>query len=85
MPAANQAIIVTTRAHDPDGLGSIQLNYRIDPNANYTTLNMVDNGTGGDAIAGDGLYSATIPGQTNGTMIAFFIQAADSFSPVSSV
>jgi len=81
LPAANQAVVVTTRAHDPDGLASIQLNYRIDPAATYATVNMVDDGTGGDAIVGDGLYSATIPGQSNGAMIAFFIQAGDGFSP----
>jgi hypothetical protein len=81
LPAANQAVVVSARVHDPDGIASIQLNYRIDPNAVYATANMVDNGTGGDAIAGDGLYSATIPGQPSGAIIAFFIQAVDNFSP----
>ena len=42
---------------------------------------MVDNGTGGDAVAGDGLYSATIPGQSSGALVAFHVQATDGFSP----
>src|SRR5205085_5174206 len=53
------------------------LKYRIDPSATYTFVPMVDDGTGGDAIAGDGIYSATIPGQAANTMVAFRIAAAD--------
>src|SRR5207247_1356210 len=74
LPAANQAVIVTARADDPDGLASMQLNYRIDPSATYAFVHLVDDGTGGDAIAGDGIYSATIPGQTSGATIAFFVE-----------
>jgi len=81
LPAANQAILVTARVHDPDGLGSVLLNYRLDPSGAYTTLAMKDDGTGGDAIPGDGIYSATIPGQASGTMLAFYVQATDLFAP----
>ena len=41
---------------------------------------MKDDGTGGDAIAGDGLFSATIPGQAANTLVAFYISATDSNS-----
>src|SRR5882724_11726267 len=81
LPAAGQPIVVTARVHDPDGLASVSLNYRLDPSASYTTLAMKDDGTGGDAVAGDGIYSATIPGQTSGTMLAFYVQATDQFAP----
>jgi hypothetical protein len=63
VPAANQPVVVTAKVHDPDGVQSLTLYYRIDP-ANYTSsVPMNDNGTGGDAIAHDGIFSATIPGQ----------------------
>ena len=39
---------------------------------------MQDNGAGGDAVAGDGIYSASIPGQASGTIVAFYIAATDS-------
>src|SRR5205807_7046012 len=81
LPAASQPIIVTARVHDPNGVSSLVLNYRQDPSATYATVPMTDNGAGGDAIAGDGVYSATIPGQTNGTMIAFYVSATDGFAP----
>jgi len=44
----------------------------------FTSVNMLDNGTGGDAIAGDGIYSATILGQPAANVAAFYIQAVDS-------
>ena len=64
IPAASQAVVVTARVHDPDGVQSLVLNYRLDPATSYTAVTMKDDGTGGDAIAGDGVFSATIPGQS---------------------
>ena len=61
--AANQPVVVTANVHDPDGVQSLTLYYRLDPATSYTAVPMRDNGTGGDAIAGDGIFSATIPGQ----------------------
>jgi hypothetical protein len=80
LPVAAQPILVTARLDDPDGVTSAVLNYRQDPSTSYTSLTMTDDGTGGDAVAGDGIYSATIPGQTTGTMIAFYVRATDGFS-----
>jgi hypothetical protein len=77
-PAAGQAVVVTARVHDPDGLQSLTLNYRIDPATTYTAVAMNDAGTGGDAMAGDGLFSATLPGQTVNKIAAFYISATDS-------
>lgn len=81
LPAASQPFIVTARVHDPDGLASVLLNYRLDPSGTYTTLAMKDDGTGGDSIAGDGIYSATIPGQASGALVAFYVQATDRYTP----
>jgi hypothetical protein len=44
--------------------------YRVDPSTNTTTISMVYNGAG--------FYSATIPGQSAGTLVAFHIQATDA-------
>ncbi|PYK96206.1 MAG: hypothetical protein DME19_20485 [Verrucomicrobia bacterium] len=78
VPAANQPVVVTARVHDPDDVASAVLNYRIDPATNYTTVTLTDDGAGGDAVAGDGIFSATIPAQAGGTMSAFYLQATDS-------
>src|SRR5438445_7655444 len=80
LPTANQNAVVTARVHDPDGVASVVLNYRVDPTTNYTAVTMADDGTGDDAVAGDGIYSAAIPGQPTGAIVAFYIQAADASS-----
>ena len=81
VPAASQAVVVTCRVSDPDGLSSVTLRYRVDPNAALSSTTMRDDGAAGDAIAGDGLYSATISGRAAGTVVAFRIEAADAAGP----
>jgi hypothetical protein len=78
LPAGGQAVVVSARVTDPSGLGAIRLTYRTDPSGAPANLTMVDNGSGGDTVAGDGFYSATIPAQSAGTMVAFYVQATDS-------
>src|SRR5208337_479309 len=81
LPAANLPVVVTARFHDLNPLQPTLL-YRIDTAANptptYTSVPMNDNGTGGDAMAGDGIYSATIPAQSAGTVVAFLVRASDA-------
>ncbi len=81
VPAANEPVVVTARVNDPDGVAAVQLLYRLDPATALSAVAMVDDGSGGDAVAGDGLYSAQLPGQPAGTLVAFRVQATDGFSP----
>jgi len=79
LPAALQPAVVTARVHDPDGVSALTLRYRVDPSATYTSVAMMDNGAGGDAIAGDGVFSATIPAPPAATpLVAFQVTATDS-------
>ena len=82
LPAANQNVRVTARVDDPDGIKTLSLQFRIDPDTALISIPMVDDGTGGDLIGGDGIYTATIPGQAANTMVAFTIQGVDSLSAV---
>jgi hypothetical protein len=66
LPAPFQGIRVSARVHDPDGLSAVVLKYRIDPATNLMSIAMTDDGMC-DGLAGDGVYSATIPGQPDGT------------------
>jgi hypothetical protein len=45
--------------------------------ANWTTVAMVDDGSGQDVLAGDGIYTAVIPGQTNRTLVRYRIETQD--------
>jgi hypothetical protein len=47
--------------------------------ANWTEVIMVDDGTGGDAEAGDGFYSVTLPQRPNRTLVRYRIVVEDEF------
>lgn len=82
VPLSGENVVVTARVHDPDDVSCINLYYRIDPSTNYMVVPMVDDGTGGDKIAGDGIFSAIIPGQQTGILVAFYISASDLVNPL---
>jgi len=77
VPPASQAVVVKARASSASSVKSLMLYYRIDPQTAYSSILMRDDGTSGDDVAGDGIYSATISGQSAGTIVAYYIQATD--------
>lgn len=77
LPTNGEPVRVTARLSDPDGIGAVILRYRPDPATTLSDLPMRDDGENGDEIAGDGVYTATMPGRTPGVS-AFRIEAADS-------
>ena len=83
VPATNQPVTVTAHVSDPDGVASVIVQYRFDPSTDTTNLVMNDLGVNGDAVAGDGIYSATLPGRPaptggNSNALSFILLAADS-------
>jgi hypothetical protein len=78
LPAANEPVVVTASAHDVSGVQSLTLFYRLDPSTTYAAAPMRDDGAGGDAVAGDGVFSATIPGYSSGTLVAFYLAATNN-------
>ena len=77
VPAVNEPVVVTALVDDPDGVESVTLRYRTDPSATQTSVVMKDDGTGGDAVPGDGIYSAIIPASGSAQLVAFVIEAKD--------
>ena len=77
LPREGEAVRVTARVEDAQGVSNVQLRYRIDPDKTIQTVPMKDDGTSGDESAGDGVYSASVAGQANGAMLAFSIAASD--------
>lgn len=82
LPAANEKVVVTARVEDPDGIQSVTLSYRRDPQSARTQVAMRDDGTGDDALAGDGVYTGSIPGQPSGAMVGFIVVALDDGTPM---
>ena len=77
LPKANEPIVVTACATDNDNIASVTLYYRSEGTTAFTSAPMVDNATGNDLIAGDRIFTATIPGAGGGTMRAFYVVASD--------
>jgi hypothetical protein len=109
-PKTGTEAVVTAKATDPDGVGSVKLEYQIvqpgayvpaylakttsvlrrnpnDPNERnpeyfgadkWMSVAMVDDGTDGDATAGDDTYSVTLPAQVNRALVRYRIVVEDS-------
>jgi len=91
-PTPNTPVTITARITDPDGMGAVSLAYQtVDPgsyirktdaaySSGWTTVSMVDNGTNGDAVAGDSTYTAVLPAsvQTNRRLVRYKITFADA-------
>lgn len=54
-----------------------QPNPEFEDSANWSEIVMTDDGTGGDLVAGDSIYTATVPGQPNRTLVRYRIEVAD--------
>lgn len=92
VPMPGQAVAVTAKITDADPLGAVSLAYQlVDPgnyirktdaaySANWTSVPMLDNGSGGDELAGDFTYTAVLPAalQTNRRLVRYRITFADA-------
>jgi hypothetical protein len=78
LPLAGAPFRVFATVSDPDGVSGVSVNYRLDPSATLTSSTMLDDGTGGDLLAGDGVFTASIPAQATNALVAFTISATDS-------
>ncbi len=75
LPQSGQVATVYATVADRDGLSAIFLNYRVDPATATTSVLMSPRGAG--------LFSADIPAQTSGKVVAFSITAADALGAAS--
>lgn len=83
LPKADQSVVIHAQVHDPDGLADVQLRYRTDQSAEVYSLPMTDDGLGGDIVARDGVYAATLPGQRAQVLVAYHVMARDPAGAVS--
>jgi len=77
LPGSGQAVVVSARVSDPDGVGPVTLKWHVDQTTTTNSVVMRDDGTNGDLIAGDGIYSARITGRSGGTLASFHVEASD--------
>ena len=72
-PSSSEDVTIQIKATDPDGVASVTLEYQtVSPGdyirisdgrfvTDWTSISMQDDGTNGDAVAGDSIYTAVIP------------------------
>jgi hypothetical protein len=91
-PAAGQDVVISAKIEDRNGVVSAQVLYQlVNPGAyirkadaaygnGWVPLAMNDQGTDGDALAGDGIWSVRIPGsvQVHRRLIRYRIEATDA-------
>jgi hypothetical protein len=79
IPGSGDAVTVSARILDEFSTGiTAVLHYRRDGQAGFGTLTMYNDGQHDDGNSGDGVYAAVIPAQPDGTIIEFYIDAADA-------
>ncbi len=77
LPTAGQPVTVTAIVDDNGAVAAVTLRYRPESYTDYTSLAMVDDGSGGDGTAGDSRYTAVIPPQAAGRYVEFYVAAID--------
>jgi Lamin Tail Domain/CotH kinase protein len=91
-PTAGVPVTITARITDPDGVGYVNLGYQwLDPGAYirktdpafltaWANARMLDNGTGGDLVAGDSIFTYVIPAseQIHRRIIRYKLRCTDT-------
>jgi hypothetical protein len=75
LPTTSDNVVISVLAFDNEGLSRVQLYVNL--GSGYVAQNMNDNGTDGDAAAGDSLFSTTIPAQASGKVVKYYAVAMD--------
>ena len=71
IPQSSEAVTISVRASDPDGVSSATLKYRVNPAATFTSAPMT--------LQSNGAWTANIPAQVAGAIVQFYVTAQDSF------
>jgi parallel beta-helix repeat protein len=78
-PTSSQSVTVTALVDDNMAVVTVTLHYRSEGTSEYVMLPMVDDGSGGDTVAGDLLYTAIVTASEHddGSYVEFYVTAAD--------
>lgn len=78
LPDAGDAVIITAAITDDAGLSTVELN--VDTGGGFSPTPMFDDGLHGDGVAADGVHGATIAPHPLGTLVRYYVRAADTQS-----
>ncbi|MEJ6579629.1 MAG: lamin tail domain-containing protein [Akkermansiaceae bacterium] len=77
VPAPGEPVTISVNLSDPDDLGTVNLHYRVEGGA-FSTVTM-------SQIGASPVWQGTIPGQSRGNVVQFYLTAADTLGASSFV
>lgn len=78
VPRGNEPVTVRARVYDETGVAGVRVHFRVDGTNLFESVEMRDDGTAGDAVAGDGQYAGVLPGRAVGTVVEYYVEAHDT-------
>lgn len=79
-PQPMQNVVVKTTVASTNGISGVTLYYSNSIVGKFFKTQMFDDGMHDDGAASDGIYGANIPGQTAGTWVRWYVEAASNNS-----
>ncbi|MBN1998353.1 lamin tail domain-containing protein [candidate division KSB1 bacterium] len=76
LPTHSDSVPVSVTAFDPEGLAKVEL--FVNTGSGYVAQLMSNDGTSGDAVAGDSIFTAIIAPQAGGTLVKYYAVATDA-------
>lgn len=79
VPGPNDLVLVRARITDDVSSAKAVVHHRVSSlmSGDFLITAMRDDGLGGDERAGDGIHTALLPAQPDGTVVEFFVEAFD--------
>ncbi|MBK9736335.1 MAG: CotH kinase family protein [Saprospiraceae bacterium] len=68
-------VLITAKVHFSGGLHQVNIHFGTGFSGLYQSMAMYDDGTNGDVLASDGLYSAILPTYGAGTLVKYYVEA----------
>lgn len=78
IPKSSDPVLISAHiVDDSNDSVTAMLHWRLDGAAGFTQEPLYDDGSHGDALGGDHVYSTTLPPHATGTIVEFYVTAAD--------
>ena len=78
VPTSSEVVTVTATVIDDRAAAvTVTVHYRKEGTATWTTAPMFDDGTHNDGIAGDRIYGAQLPAESDDAIVEFYVSASD--------
>ncbi|MBL0049481.1 MAG: CotH kinase family protein [Bacteroidetes bacterium] len=77
-PEANHAVQIRAQINSGNGISKVILHSATGLVGNFNKTQMFDDGLHNDSLAGDGIYAATLVGQSGGTWVRYYVEAASN-------